>query len=132
MPVIYFEGVVFKSDIFFTKVLSPDPQILAFWTKKYKLSNINLACTLFRKCWFQIWHLFSKVLSPNLKIWAIWVKKNQFSNLNKILPVSYFEGANSKSDIHFEKFWAQITKIGNFGQKKYQLSNLNKMILHVP
>ena len=31
-------------------------------------------------------------------------KKKQLSNLNEILPVSYLEGADFKSDFHFRKF----------------------------
>ena len=36
-------------------------------------------------------------------MWAFWAKKHQLSNLNKIFPISFFEGADFKSDIRFQK-----------------------------
>ena len=42
--------------------------------------------------------------SPNAQIWGFWAKKHQLANLNEIFPVSYFEAADFKSDIGFQKF----------------------------
>ena len=57
-------------------VSSSNPQIWAFWTKKYQLSNVNeiLHVSLFWICWFQIFHLLLKLSNPNAQIWAFWVK----------------------------------------------------------
>ena len=49
----------------------------------------NLACPLFRRCWFQIWHLLSKILSQNAKFWAFWTKIN-FLILPKFFPCTLF------------------------------------------
>ena len=90
----------------------------------------NLACTLFRRCWSQIWHLFSKILNPNVQIWVFWVKKYSPSNLNKMSLVPYFEGAGLKSDICFPKFWAQMPKPGHFGPKSINFLILMKFCLY--
>ena len=47
------------------------------------------------------------------------------------MPVPYFEGADFKSDIGFQKFRAQILKFGHLGPKSINFSDLNK-ILHEP
>ena len=65
------------------------------------------------------------MLSPNAQIWAFWLKKYQLSNLNKILPVPYFEGADFKSDIVFQKFWNFITFLINISYFVFWLYLLN-------
>ena len=53
---------------------------------------------------------------PNAQIWTFWAKKYQLANLNEISPVSFFEGADFKSDIGFRKFWRQSPNMGVLGQ----------------
>ena len=48
-------------------------------------------------------------MSPNAQVWAFCAKNYYFSNLNEILLISYFEGADFKSDFGFRKFWNFIT-----------------------
>ena len=64
---------------------------------------------LFWMHWFQICHLFLKLpKSPNLGIFG---QKYQLSNLYEILPVSYFEGADFRSDFRIQKLWNFITSL---------------------
>ena len=97
---------------------------------KFLIFSQNYVPTLFGRCWFEIWHCFLKSSSPNPQICAFWVKNNQLSNLSKILLVAYFECANFKSDIGFEKFWAQIPKYGLFEPKSINFLILTKFCLY--
>ena len=47
-----------------SKTYCPNAQIWVFWAKKYQLSILSrkFACSLFRMCWFQVWHWFWKFL----------------------------------------------------------------------
>ena len=54
-------------------------------------------------------------------------RKYELFNINEILPASYFEGADFKSDIRFRKFRAQIPKFGGFGPKSIKFLNLIKL-----
>ena len=75
--------------------------------------------------------LVFKNLPKSSQIWAFWAKKCQLSNLKKILSVPYFEGADFKSDFHFQKFQAQIPKSGHFGPKSISFLILKKFCLNL-
>ena len=84
---------------------SPNAHIWVFWAMKHQLSNLST-----KYCLHFIWKVLISNLtlvfdnvSPNPQIFAFCIKKYQFSNLNKILPVPYFERADFKSDICFQK-----------------------------
>ena len=64
---------------------------------------------------------------PNPKFRHFWAKKYQLSNLSKILTISYFEGAYSKSSIRFREFRNQILKFGYFGPKSINFRILIKL-----
>ena len=65
---------------------------------------------------------------PNLGI--LGKEVSTFESFNKILPVPYFEGADFKSDICFQKFLAQIPKFKNFGPKAITFLILMKFCLY--
>ena len=78
----------------------------------------NIACTLFRRCWFQIWHCLSKVSSPNTQIWAFWVKKYQLSNLlAKFCMYLIWKCADFKSPLVFKNFEPKSPNMSILSQK---------------
>ena len=56
------------------------------------------------KIWNFLLGFVFKISGPNAQIWTFWVKKYSLSDLNEILPASYFEGADFKSDFRFQEF----------------------------
>ena len=84
LHVPYFEGADFKSDICFQKFGAQIKTFGYFGPKSINFLILkNIVCTVFRRSYFQIWHLFSKFSIPNQQIWVFWAKKYQFSNLEK-------------------------------------------------
>ena len=64
LPVPYFEGADFKSDICFRKFRAQIPRLGHFGQKSINFLIItNFACSLFWRWWFQIWHSIYVVLS---------------------------------------------------------------------
>ena len=73
--------------------------------------------------------LFFENFEPKCPFMGILFKKYKLSNLNEILPVIYFEGADFKSNIGFQKPWAQMPKIEHLSQGTNLNSLLNSPIL---
>ena len=73
---------------------------------------------------------FSNFESKYPNVGILGKEVSTFESFNKILPVTYFEGADFKSDICFQKFLAQIPKYKNFGPKTITLLILMKFCLY--
>ena len=111
-------GIFYQLRFFKLRAKKPKFRYVGQISIELPIFERNFGCTLFRRCWFQIWHCFSKISSPNSKIWAFCVKKYQLSDLiREILHVPYFECADFKFDIDFRKFCAQFHKYGYFLSK---------------
>ena len=82
------------------------------------------------KIWNFLLAFVFQTSSPNAQICVFWVKKYQLSHLNKTLPVSYFEGADFKSDICFRKLRTQIPKFEHCGPKSIKFLILTKFCLN--
>ena len=64
LPVPYFEGADFKSDICFRRFRAQIPRFGYFGQKSINFLIItNFDCSLFWRCWFQIWHSIPVVFS---------------------------------------------------------------------
>ena len=53
-----------------------------------------------------------------------------FQPFNEILPAPYFENADFKSGIGFQKFWAKIPKYGHYGSKNTNFLTLARFCLY--
>ena len=62
---------------------SPNPQIWVFGPRSINFSIFHVACTLFRRLRFQIWHCFLKLRAQISKYWHFGSKCINFLNLTK-------------------------------------------------
>ena len=79
-----------------------------------------------RKIWNFLLVFVCQILSPDAQMWVFLPKKYRLFNVSKILPVSYFAGTNSKSDICLRIFLAQVFQFGHFRRKGIKLLILTK------
>ena len=96
------------------KTSQNDPKFYLYSISKKLISNLTL---------------FFENFEPKRPFMGILFKKYKLSNLNEILPVIYFEGADFKSNIGFQKPWAQMPKIEHLSQGTNLNSLLNSPIL---
>ena len=104
---------------------SPNPQIWVFEPRSINFLIFHVACTLFRRWWFQIWHCFSKLRAQMPKFGHFESKHIKFLTLTKFRRCLF-------------QIWNWFSNILNpnlqilaFWVKMYQLSKLNE-ILPVP
>ena len=101
----------FKSDICFRKFWAQFPKLsileqkgLTFWTLRHFPS------TLFRRCWFQTWHLFSAVLSS--------LVPSLHKQIQCLRYATYLEKVFSFFSKSLKIFWPQFSFYCKYGIKK--------------
>ena len=82
--------------------------------------------------WNFLLALVFQTSSSKSQIWVFWIKNINFLIFKSLTNFAYtlFEDVNFKSDIVFQKFWAQMPKFGHFGSKSINILILTKFRMY--
>ena len=121
------------------KTSSPNPQIWVFGSRSINFSIFHVACTLFRRLRFQIWHCFLKLRAQISKYWHFGSKCINFLNLTKfcLYPITKVLIFGFDLTLVFENFEPKCWNLAILDQKsklflisaKFQIYPISKVLI---